>query len=254
MKRANLMVGVGALLVVLGVALVWIIGRGTESKAAEATVPVLVARTDLETGQSGDDVVASGGVSIDRVVQSKVRPGALSATTAMAGTIVNAPVAKGEQVVTSAVRPANLRTAAVTIPKGKQAVAVTVEFTNGAAGYAGTGDHVNVYSSISDGKVGTHQGPYTRLLLSNVEVLDVSNEVAPHRAETATSASTGQTATAAREGTGQLTILLALDAQQAEQAIFASSFDRLWFTVLPKGQGASKTVGVTHDDNYVDGK
>ena len=254
MKRANLLVGVGGLLVVLGVGLVWVLSRGTESKAAEVTVPVLVARTDLSAGQAGDDVVASGGVGVDRVPQSKVRPGALTATTAMAGTIVNAAVAKGEQVTATAVRPQNLRTSAITIPKGKEAVAVTVDFTNGAAGYAGTGDHVNIFTNIATGRVGNHAAPYTRLLLSDVEVLDVSNEVAPRRAETAVGATAGDGATAARDGGGQITLLLALDAKQAEQAIFANSFDKLWVTVLPKGQGTSTTPGVSHDENYVGGR
>ena len=251
MKRANLMVAVGAVLVIGGLVVALTVGRHDGSGAAEIKVPVLVARADLAAGQAGDDLVASGKVGIDRVPRSEATAGALAATTDVAGTILSAPVRKGDQVSGGSVRPANLRSGSVTIPKGKQAVAVTVDFTSGAAGYAGPGDHVNIYTTIAPGRAGAKLAPFTKLLLSDVEVLDVSTEVAPLRAASGTTTASDPPPTS-RSSSGQLTLLLALDAKHAETAIFASSFDDLWFTVLPKGQAASTTPGVS-DQTYLAG-
>ncbi|QXC61366.1 Flp pilus assembly protein CpaB [Aquihabitans sp. G128] len=251
MKRANVLLVAGALLLILGVALVWVLGKDDGGDSAEKKVSVLVAQADLSSGQSGDDVVAAGKVNTELVPESQVEPGALSATTGLAGQILTTNVADGDQVVATDVRAALLRTGSITIPKGKQAIAVTVDFTAGAAGYAGPGDHVNLYVNIPPNTQGAPKSPYAKLLLSDVTVLDVSNELTPFRAQTAT---TDSTPAAGRASTSSLTVLLALDAQQAEQVVFASSQNELWFTLLPKGQEASTTGGVDYDTRYLEGQ
>ncbi len=105
-----------------------------------------------------------------------------------------------------------------TIPDGKQAVAVQVSNVAGIAGYAKAGDIVNVYGNIQSEKAATNPPPpSTKLILPGVEVLAVTP--APAGSET-----------------GNATYLLALDAAQAEQAIFFARFESLWLTLVPKGQ------------------
>lgn len=128
-------------------------------------------------------------------------------TTVQAGTVVvnSAPVAA----------PTSF-----TIPEGKQAVAVQMPFVAGLAGYAKAGDVVNVYGNIQtkDDKIAiTPPPPSSKLILSGVQVLAVTGP-AP-----------------GAEG-GNATYLLALDAAQAEQAIFFARFESLWLTLVPKGQ------------------
>src|SRR5688500_10545384 len=101
---------------------------------------------------------------------------------------------------------------AVPIPKGKQAVAVKLDRVAGLAGYAKPGDLVNLYATVK--AEGTRDqsltAPWTKLVLSNVQVLDVSGVV---------------------PGTeGDATFLLALDAKQAETVIFFAKFESLWAT------------------------
>lgn len=252
MKRANVLMIAGALLLVLGVALVWALGQDEGDDVAEPQVAVLVARADLSAGQAGEEVVAAGRVGVEKVPASEAVEGVLGSTTAMAGNVLATDVAEGEQVVATDVRVAALRNASITIPDDKQAVAVTVDFTAGAAGYAAAGDRVNVYVNVPPGTQGAPKAPYTKLLLSNVEVLDVSNELAPQRAEEVTAASA--TPTTARTTTGDLTLLLALDAGQAEQVVFAASQNQLWFTVVPKDQADSTTGGVDYQTNYLEGQ
>ena len=248
MKKANVLVVAGAVLLVIGLAVVWVISQDADDGPDEGTVPVLVARADLSAGESGDAVVAAGEVSTEQVPASSVQPGALTSTTDLAGTILGTALAEGDQVLAASVRPANLRTGSITIPKDKQALALTVGFTEGVAGYVGVGDHVNIYVTVPARETPEPTEPFTRLLLTNVEVLDVSSELTPQRATETTIPG----ATPTRTGGQTLTLLLALDAQDAEKAVFATNLDSLWFTVLPKGQEDSTTDGVDHDTNYVE--
>jgi Flp pilus assembly protein CpaB len=107
-----------------------------------------------------------------------------------------------------------------TIPEGKQAVAVQLPAVAGLAGYAKAGDIVNVYGNIQtkDDKAAiTPAPPSSKLILPGVQVLAV-------------------TGPAPGTDAGNATYLLALDAAQAEQAIFFARFESLWLTLVPKGQ------------------
>ena len=105
-----------------------------------------------------------------------------------------------------------------TIPDGKQAVAIQMPFVAGLAGYAKAGDTVNIYGVVDERGAGVQPAPpVSRLLLPGVQVLTVT--APPPGAEG-----------------GNATYLLALDAAQAEQAIFFAKFQSLWLTLVPKGQ------------------
>lgn len=120
-----------------------------------------------------------------------------------------------------------------TIPEGKQAVAVQVPYVGGLAGYAKAGDIVNVYGNIDEKGVGVQPTPpATKLILAGIEVLAV-------------------TGPAPGADTGNATYLLALDANQAEQAIFFAKFQSLWLTLVPKGQApAPQSSGRTYTNAF----
>lgn len=121
-----------------------------------------------------------------------------------------------------------------TIPDGKQAVAVQVPYIAGLAGYAKAGDMVNVYGNIdASGAGATPAPPATKLILSDVEVLAVTGPGPGAESAAAT------------------TYLLALNADQAEQAIFFAKFQSLWLTLVPKGQAATpQTAGHTYKNAF----
>lgn len=116
-----------------------------------------------------------------------------------------------------------------TIPDGKQAVAIQMPFVAGLAGYAKAGDMVNIYGVVDEKGAGVEPAPpLSKLLLPAVQVLAV-------------------TAPAAGAEGGNATYLLALDAAQAEQAIFFAKFQSMWLTLVPKGQPtAPATPGRTY--------
>ncbi|HEU5152798.1 MAG TPA: Flp pilus assembly protein CpaB [Iamia sp.] len=247
MKRSNLLIGAGVVLVVLGIGLAWAVADDDgEGDGTAGRVPVLVAVTDLEPGQAGDDLVATGKVRVERVEASEAADGALRATTELTGTILGTAVPEGRQVVAEALRSSALRGDTFTIPDGQEAVAVTVPFTAGVAGYVGPGDRVNVYASITPDTAGAPTSPRTELLLGDVEVLDVSDEIAPRRAETIASGDT-PTTQAARDGAREITLLLAVDPAEAEQVVFATTNNQLWLTLVPEdGGGGPPPPGVDY--------
>jgi Flp pilus assembly protein CpaB len=143
-----------------------------------------------------------------------------STTTIQAGTVV-VPAATGAALPTS-----------FTIPEGKQAVAVQVPFVAGLAGYARAGDLVNIYATIEKGQVTPDTPPpLAKLVLPAVQVLAV-------------------TGPGPGTETGNATYLLALDAAQAEQAIFLARFESVWLTLVPKGQPATSTPGRSHKNAF----
>lgn len=143
---------------------------------------------------------------------------AVTSTTVQSGTVF---VPTGAPVPTS-----------FTIPDGKQAVAVQVPFVAGLAGYAKSGDLVNVYATIEKGQVSPDTPPpLTKLVLPAVQVLAV---------------------TGPGPGTevGNSTYLLALDAAQAEQMIFLARFESFWMTLAPKGQPVPSTPGRSYKNAF----
>ncbi len=125
----------------------------------------------------------------------------------------------------------NAAVAAVPIPKGMEAVALRLDDVRGLSGYAKPGDVVNVYAAVRT--AGREEkpkfvAPWAKLILPNVTVLDV----------------VGPPAGVAK---GEYTFLLALSSVDAEKVIFFSQFEKVWVTLVPKGQPDARTPGIDLD-------
>ncbi len=250
MKRANLLIALGVVLVVVGVLTAWAVGRSDGDDTAEDVVPVLVAQADLAPGEAGKDVVAAGKVAVEQVPRSEVETGAITSAAEIDDTIIGSDVPEGGQVLAADLRAASLRGEAIALPDGLQAVAVTVPFTNGGAGYVAPGDRVDVYVTVPPGAAGAPTAPYTQILLSGVEVLDTSTEVAPRRAEVVVDDTEAAPAGSSRPGGEQITLLLAVSPTDGERLVFAASVNQLWFGLMGEDQPASRPGGVTYGASY----
>lgn len=250
MKRANLLIALGAVLVVVGVLTTWAVSRSDGDDSTEEVVPVVVAQADLSPGEAGKDVVAAGKVTVEQVPRSEVETGALTSVAEVDDTIIGSSVAEGGQLLAADLRPASLRGEAVSLPDGLQAVAVTVPFTNGGAGYIAPGDRVDVYVTVPPGAAGAPTAPYTRILLSGIEVLDTSTEVAPRRAEAVVEGTEATTGSSSRPGGEQITLLLAVPPADGERLIFAASVNQLWFGLMGEDEPVSRPGGVTYGASY----
>jgi Flp pilus assembly protein CpaB len=114
------------------------------------------------------------------------------------------------------------------IPKGKQALAVSVPYVQGVAGYVKAGDKVNVFGTLKQGSPAPKnlgQTPLAKLLLPDVQVLAVA---APGTA-----------------GGGPTTFVLALNPNDAEQLVYFQSFEALYLSLARSDQGIVATPGHT---------
>ena len=110
------------------------------------------------------------------------------------------------------------------IPKGKQAVAISVPYVQGVAGYVKAKDRVNVFGTIkptSPLPKNVQNNPTAKLILSDVEVL----AVLPGGAGGAT------------------TFVLSLNPADAEQVVYFQSFEGLYLSLARSDQGAVTTPG-----------
>ncbi len=243
-KRSNVLVVLGIAFFVLGVAIVFLLLRDDDDVVAPGadaqTARVLVATQDIPPGTPGSEVLDQGWVELRTIEAGEVEPGALTSRSALAGRTIGVQIPRDAQVTQGRLRSPALREAVISIPDGKEAVAIQVPFVPGVAGYVSQGDFVNLYTVMRSGP----GAPVTKLIVHNVEVLDVSTEVAPRAA----TARDGDQAAGERPAGQQITYLLALDPVQAEQVIFHQSVENLYLSLVPQGAPEVPTPGRTYEN------
>ena len=266
-KRSNnLIIVLGLVTAVVGAGLVLLLlsrGGGSSASAGSGgdTVPVLVSKRSIAAGTAGSDL--GDAVEVKQVPSVTRSSDALVSLGELADRTTTVNIGPDQQLRSAFFRQRTVRGDAIKVPDGKQAVAMSIPFTNAGGGYVGPGDRINMYALVGkqNGNVTTlcgdglcPAGPgnaataASQLVLTNVEVLDVSQEVAP-KTVTSTQPASGQVSrTAGAEAS--LTYLLALDASQAEKAIFFSRYGEMHLTLVPKGQPDSTTGGRDHTNAF----
>lgn len=257
-QRSNLIILFGIAFFIVGGAIAYLVlndeddgASNNSGQAGVADVSVLVATENIPAGTLGADVIEQGFLETDTVAAGSQPVGALTSAGGLDNQIFAVGVSKGD-VITSA-QLATRSLSNITIPEGYDGVAVTIEYTNGGAGYIAPGDTVNVYGVYGGGSTGdaglVADGapvPRTELALTNVLVLDVS-------AQQATSVqSTDPTApdsTVGRQALSTpLTYLLALRTTDAERIVQLSSFADLYLSLTADdAPNAGDTPGVAGD-------
>lgn len=242
-RRSNLPLALGILALIVGAAMVLLVLRNDDDtsttsrgRTGGAQVTVYVATKALAAGTSGNDLIANKAVEAQQIPASERLADAITAQAQLEGLILSADVPTGTQLKTSHFRSTTVRTEAITIPNGMQAVAIRVPFLPGAAGYVGPEDRINIYGIIK----GSTLPQNVKLVLSNVQVIDVSTEVAPRR--------TSADPAATRAEGPSLTYLLALNAVDAAKVIYLSEYESIYVTLVPKDQPASSTPPIVVGD------
>jgi Flp pilus assembly protein CpaB len=245
-RRSNVLVFAGIAFFVVGVIIVALLSRDDSGASASpsGTVDVLVAKGDIAAGTNGDDATTM--VEVRRVSSSDRQADALVTPSQLSNSIFTSKFSKNEQIRAGGLKARSL-TANVAVPEGKEAVAVSVPFVNGGAGYLSPGDMVNVYQVIAapvQGEQPPFAAPRTQLVLTNVKVLDVQQQVAA--LNTSTAAAQAGVAARPSSASSEMTVLLAVDSIDAEKVIFGIETDgvSLYLTrVADKAAPAGPTPG-----------
>ena len=242
-QRSNLIILFGIAFFLVGGVIAFLVlngedddgGGGSGSASGAAQISVLVAKEDIPPNTLGSDVIAQGLLDIDTVDVAAQPVGALTSSDQLENKIFAAGVEKGSTIVQAQLATRSLSN--VQVPEGFDGVAVTIDYTNGGAGYVAPGDTVNVYGVFGAGDtdaglttVGGPPVPRTELVLTNVVVLDVSAQQGTSVQQPA--AGEGQDQTLGRQALDTpLTYLLALKPTDAERVIQLTSFADLYLSL-----------------------
>ncbi len=234
-KRSNLIVTIGLAVFVIGAGATFFVvrnGSGGGSKSAAPTgSTVLYATKDIPSGTTGAQAIEQGYVKTRSVSASAKPAGALSDQSALAGKSALGVISSGTVITGSQFTAPKTTLGSVKIPDGKMALALAMQPAPGAAGFVGTGDHIDIFGVLKEGP----GSPSAKLIMQNTEVLSAGPA--------------GTVATAAAAASTNPTYLVAVTAPEAERLVYFTSFDALYFSLVSKDAAA---VGPTPGSSAAD--
>jgi len=253
MGRRTVLLVVAAVIAAVGTSLVFLYVRGADNRAqaAEAPVQVLKATAVINAGESVTSAQAAGKIALSTVPKSQVLTGAVNTTSGMDSDVALTTVYPGEQIITSKFgAPGDQKV--LTIPDGDIAISVSLSDTGRVAGFVSPGANVAIFltgqaagetentSSAAASSSASTDG--TKLLLPKVEVIAVGNTT------TISTTSTDASGATTTETLPKTLFTLAVDQDQAQKVIYASSHGDLSFGLLTD-KSKVKPGGATIDTN-----
>ena len=163
-KRAIIML---ILSILAGVVAVMLAARWLGQQAAEKTVQIVVARSDMMQGQ------AVGVTSLEALSwpAATVPEGAFNDVKALEGRVVRTPIFKGEPILQVKLAPVGAKAGLDSVIKdGKRAITVKVNEVYGVAGFLQPGSYVDLLVNLKDKR----DNPMSKIVLERVLVLAVA--------------------------------------------------------------------------------
>ncbi|HEX7739593.1 MAG TPA: Flp pilus assembly protein CpaB [Marmoricola sp.] len=216
MDRRRVLLGVAAVIAVLGTLLVFVYVKGADARADSRykAVQVLTVVKQIDAGEKVSAAQAAGKFKVADVSEGSVLPGAMKSLDSIKGEVATAALYPGEQVVATkfgtSASGSNL-----TIPKGLLAVSVNLTDPGRVAGFVNPGDKVSVFWTYVP-KNATDPG-YSQQVLKDAEVIGVG---ATSMVSTTKTSGDGSSTT---EQIPSTLITLALDENDATKVLFASN-------------------------------
>jgi len=214
------------LLVAGGGGAAFMASRGGASEAAVPKVPAYYADIAVETGTAASTALAQGSIRAREVLPAERPANAVTASSQLTGRVARATIPAGTLITADMFPDPQTRIGTVVIPPGKRALALELTSLAGVAGFVGAGDRVDVYGVSK----GDDTPPSVRLVLQGIDVLNVNGAGLP----------TAQ----GQPGGANFIYLLAVTPGEAERLIYLNEFEKLYFDLVPRGEGPVKTPGV----------
>lgn len=222
--RSKTALVVGFLIFVGGTASAAFLGSRSGGGGSGDKADVLYAAGPVTAGMAGSTALAEGLLRTKKVAVADRPAEALTEPSQLSGRVAARAIPAGTVLTPELFVAPQTRIGTVQIPAGKRALALQLEAVPGVAGFVGAGDLVDIYS-VSGGDTGT---PGVKLVLQGAEVLNVNGTGLP--------SSQGQP-------NGSFVYLLAVTPQEAERLIYLTEFEKLYFDLIPKGEGPVSTPG-----------
>ena len=209
MDRRKVLVLGGVVLALLGAGLVYFYARSADLRASSrfSAVQVLVAKTQINSGETLSAAEAAGKLELRSVSTDSVVPGAISQVSQIPATdVATGVIYPGEQILPARFATAATTTSQLPIPPGQIAVSLTFDDPSRVAGFVNPGNTVTVFASGQQG---------TRVLLPKVTVIGIGSTTP--LTQTTTDGSGQSTTTQAMPST---LLTFAVPQREAEKLIF----------------------------------
>jgi pilus assembly protein CpaB len=206
---------------------------GTRSEPADASagkVTAYVTSAPVPVGTAAATALADGSIRARSVLPQDRPADAVTDPTQLSGRVAGAEIPAGSLVTKGMFPDPQTRIGTVVIPPGKRALALEIQPLAGVAGFVGAGDRIDVYGIVRGGGDGVAPAPASvRLVFQGIEVLNVNGAGLP--------AAQGQ------PGGANFVYLVAVTPVEAERLIYLNEFEKLYFDLVPKGEGPVRTPG-----------
>ena len=192
-------------------------------------VTVLVAKSLIEKGTSGDVIANQDLYSVSSQPKGEVSDGAITDPATLKGRVASADIYPGEQLTVAKMATASTGSLANRLSADQRAVSVPVDAAHGMLGEVQAGDHVDVYAGFNVQRIGaggvpdesSPTRPVLKLLVSDALVLN---------APEAGARGIG--------GGGKTSLTLRLNDREAAAVAFASENGAVWTVLRPRANAA----------------
>ncbi len=216
-NRSKLLFSLGVAISLAGGFLIYR-AAGSSAEGPVGGVEVLAATQPIPAGTTGAAAAGQGLVARKRIPLEAKPETALTDVSQLSGRTAAEPIPAGTVLSEDQFPAAQTRIGTVRIPPDKLALALNMPSVPGVAGFAGAGDRIDIFGVSKQAP----DGPGVRLILQNVEVLNVNGTMlAP--------------APGLPDGK-PLVFLVAVSPAEAERLVYLMTFEKLYFSLVPKDQ------------------
>lgn len=204
MKKQFIIIGMAALLAVLGIAALIAYANDADDRAFEGTemVDVVRATTEVPPQTKAADLAAM--TETVKVPRAALVPGALSSLDDAQGLVTSVALVPGDQLSTAKLsEPADVK-AGTAVPKGMQELTIPVDGARLVGGAVKSGDRVGVIANFS----GQTANPINGLLVLKVDA-----------------------GVAGAEGAAGTLVTVAVNTLDAEKLVNTMEFGTIWLTL-----------------------
>jgi pilus assembly protein CpaB len=201
---------------------------GTREPTADTNagkITAYYAAAPVQVGTAASTALAEGSIRSKAVLPAELPADGVRDPSQLSGRVAGVVIPAGTMVTIAMFPEPQTRIGTVVIPAGKRALALEIQPMAGVAGFVGSGDRVDIYGVVKS----EPNPPSVRLVVQGVDVLSVNGAGLP----------TAQ----GQPGSPNLIYLLAVTPVDAERLIYLNEFEKLYFDLVPKGEGPVKTPG-----------
>lgn len=247
MGRRTVLLIAALVVAALGTALVWMYASRADERAQAGAeqVQVLVATAGITAGTTGAAISESGSVELTTLSAASVPPGALSDLTPVTDLVTVGSIFTGQVLLEPMFGTQVESSGGLTLEEGQMAVSVSLGDPQRVAGFVSPGSEVAVFLTASGS--GGEDEQQTALLLERVKVIAVGPTTI---SATTTTTEGGQTTNTEEIPTAILT--LAVNQDQAQRIIQATSAGTMYFALLNEASELDPDRAGTTNENIFD--